>query len=42
MATKLTADDAKQSLTAHVETKGVEVFMKFGPQIGWEIGRAHV
>lgn len=35
MAIKLTADDAKQSLTAHVETKGVEVFMKFGPQIGW-------
>ena len=24
MAKQLTADDAKQSLTAHVETKGVE------------------
>ena len=35
MAITLTADDAKQSLTAHVETKGVEVFVNFGPQIGW-------
>jgi hypothetical protein len=31
MAKQLTADDAKQSLTAHVETKGLEVYLKFGP-----------
>lgn len=35
MAIQLTADDAKQSLTAHVEAKGIEVFTKYGPQIGW-------
>src|SRR3954467_13482326 len=35
MATTLTAEDARQSLTAHVESKGVEVFLKYGPQIGW-------
>jgi hypothetical protein len=35
MATQLTADDARQSLTAHVEAKGVEVFCKYGPQPGW-------
>ena len=35
MAKQLTADDAKQSLTAHVETKGVEVYMRFGPVLGW-------
>ena len=35
MAITLTADDAKQSLTAHVETKGVEAYLKFGPQIDW-------
>ena len=35
MATQLTAEDARQSLTAHVEAKGVEVFVKYGPQIGW-------
>lgn len=35
MATQLTAADARQSLTAHVEAKGVEVFLKYGPRIGW-------
>ena len=35
MAKTLTAEDARQSLTAHVESKGIEVFMKFGPIIGW-------
>ena len=35
MATQLTADDAKQSLNAHVAAKGAEVFAKYGPQIGW-------
>ncbi len=35
MARQLTAEDARQSLTAHVETKGIEVFVKYGPQIRW-------
>jgi len=35
MAKQLTAEDAKQSLTAHVESKGLEIFAKYGPQIGW-------
>ncbi len=35
MATQLTADDAKQSLNAHVAAKGAEVFAKYGPVIGW-------
>ena len=36
MAKQLTADDARQSLAAHVEAKGVEIFCKYGPHIGWE------
>ena len=35
MATTLTADDAKQSLNAHVAAKGDEIHEKFGPEIGW-------
>ena len=35
MAIQLTAEDAKQSLTAHVEAKGIEVFTKYGPHLGW-------
>lgn len=35
MATQLTAEDARQSLTAHVEAKGIEVYTRYGPQIGW-------
>ncbi len=35
MPTQLTAEHAKQSLTAHVQAKGAEVFAKYGPQIGW-------
>lgn len=35
MAQQLTAADARVSLTAHVEAKGVEVFLNYGPQIGW-------
>lgn len=35
MATQLTAEGAQQSLTAHVEAKGIEIFLKYGPQIGW-------
>ena len=32
---KLTADDARQSLTAHVAAKGLEIREKYGPVIGW-------
>lgn len=35
MAKQLTAADARQSLTMHVEAKGVEVYLKYGPQLGW-------
>lgn len=35
MAKTLTTEDAKQSLTAHVESKGVEVFMRYGPVLDW-------
>lgn len=35
MAKTLTAEDARQSLTTHVETKGLEVFAKYGPQLSW-------
>lgn len=36
MAKQLTAEDARQSLTGHVEQKGIEVYGKFGPQLGWD------
>ncbi len=36
MATQLTAEDARQSLTNHVEQKGAEVFGKYGPDLGWD------
>ena len=36
MATQLTTDDFKQSLNAHVATKGDEIFAKYGPHIGWK------
>jgi hypothetical protein len=36
MATQLTADDARQSLNAHVAAKGTEIFEKYGPSIGWK------
>jgi hypothetical protein len=35
MARQLTADDAKQSLTAHLKTRGEEIRDKYGPDIGW-------
>jgi hypothetical protein len=35
MAIQLTAEGAQQSLTGHVEAKGLEIFLKYGPQIGW-------
>src|ERR1043166_6894641 len=33
---QLTAEDAKQSLNAHVAAKGAEIFEKYGPHIGWK------
>ncbi len=35
MAKTLTAEDARESLTSHVESKGIEIFVKYGPQLGW-------
>ncbi len=35
MAIQLTADDARQSLTAHVAARGLELREKYGPSIGW-------
>jgi hypothetical protein len=36
MPTQLTADDARQSLNAHVAAKGADIFEKYGPHIGWK------
>jgi hypothetical protein len=36
MSRQLTADDARQSLTAHVAAKGEEIRAKYGPRIGWK------
>ena len=35
MATKLTADDVRQSLNAHVAEKGAALAAKYGPDLGW-------
>ena len=35
MPTQLTTEDAKQSLAAHVATRGQEIYQKYGPKIGW-------
>jgi hypothetical protein len=35
MPTKLTLDDARQSLNAHVAEKGTAIRGKYGPTIGW-------
>ena len=35
MSKILTLEDAKDSLTAHVATRGAEIHAKFGPVIGW-------
>lgn len=35
MATQLTAEDARQSLQAHVAARGAEIHEKYGPRIGW-------
>ena len=36
MSTRLTAQDAQQSLSAHVGAKGAELREKYGPRIGWK------
>ena len=36
MATKPTAEGARQSLNAHVAAKGAEIHEKYGPRIGWK------
>ena len=36
MDKKLTVEDARQSLTAHVAEKGLQLREKYGPQIGWK------
>lgn len=35
MSRQLTAEDARESLSAHVAGKGIEVFCKHGPRLGW-------
>ncbi len=35
MATKLTAEHARQSLRQHVAETGAEIYEKYGPVIGW-------
>lgn len=35
MPHKLTLDDARESLTAHVAAKGADIHAKYGPKIGW-------
>jgi hypothetical protein len=35
MSQKLTLEDARESLTAHVAAKGYEIHQKYGPVIGW-------
>src|SRR6185436_10506569 len=35
MPKQLTAEDARQSLSAHVASKGVEIREKYGARIGW-------
>ena len=35
METRLSAEDATQSLNAHVAAKGAEIHEKYGPHIGW-------
>ena len=36
MSKTLAAEDARQSLGAHVAAKGAEIFAKYGPRIGWK------
>jgi hypothetical protein len=36
MSIQLTAEDARQSLNAHVAAKGAEIHEKYGPDLGWK------
>jgi len=36
MATALTAQDGRVSLSAHAAEKGADIFEKYGPRIGWK------
>lgn len=36
MPKKLTTEDFKESLNAHVAAKGEEIHAKYGPEIGWK------
>ena len=36
MSTRLTEQDARESLSAQVETRGAEIYRKYGPRLGWE------
>ena len=36
MSITLTAGDARETLSAHVTAKGVEIREKYGPDIGWD------
>jgi hypothetical protein len=35
MSIPLTAEDGRQSLSAHVAAKGAEIQAKYGPRLGW-------
>jgi hypothetical protein len=35
MSRVLTADDARESLSAHALARGAEIFEKYGPRVGW-------
>jgi hypothetical protein len=35
MATQLTVEDARESLTAHAAAKGAEIHAQYGPLLGW-------
>jgi len=35
MPVQLTSEDARQSLSSHIATRGEEIRAKFGPHIGW-------
>ena len=36
MSTTLTAEHARETLSAHVTAKGLEIRKKYGPEIGWD------
>ena len=35
MSHQLTVEDARQSLTAHLAEKGQQIYLQYGPEIGW-------